>query len=223
MREADSTVLPAWDERHVPKESRVDEQPERDEALVERIRSGDREALGALYDRYAPIALAMALRVLGDRAAAEDLVHDAFVTAWRKIGLFDATRGSIRSWLLAIVRNRAIDRTRAARPSIEVGEADAQALLPTSPNPTWAAAIVRLSTTQLRAAVDSLPAEQREAIELAYFGGHTYREIAVMTGVPQGTASGRLRLALAKLRDALQLTDAAPLPVEVASSREPDR
>jgi RNA polymerase sigma-70 factor, ECF subfamily len=223
MRTADSTVLPTWDERQVPRESRLDEQPERDGNLVERIRSGDREALGTLYDRYAPIALATALRVVSDRAAAEDLVHDAFVTVWRKIVLFDPARGSIRSWLLTIVRNRAIDRTRAHRPSIEVGEADAQALLPTGPNPTWAAALVRLSSAQLRGAVASLPADQREAIELAYFGGHTYREIAVMTGVPEGTANGRLRLALAKLREALQLTDAAPLPVEAASSLEPDR
>jgi RNA polymerase sigma-70 factor, ECF subfamily len=223
MREAASTVLPTWDERHVPKESRVDEQPERDEILVERIRSGDREALGALYDRYAPIALATALRILPDRATAEDLVHDAFVTAWRKIRLFDAARGSVRSWLLAIVRNRAIDRTRANRPSIEIGEADAQALLPTGPNPTWAAALVRLTTVQLRTAIASLPDEQRQAVELAYFGGHTYREIATMTGVPQGTANGRLRLALGKLRDALQQTDAAPLPVEAVSAREPDR
>ena len=189
----------------------MQEQAARDDLLAERIRSGDRDALGTLYDQYAPLAMATALRVVPDRAAAEDLVHDAFVTIWSKIELFDAGRGTLRAWLLVIVRNRAIDRARATRPTVEVGEADAQALLPTSPNPTWAEAIARLSRADLRAAVDALPAEQRQAIELAYYGGHTYREIAVMTGVPQGTASGRLRLALAKLRDTLQASDAAPL------------
>ena len=192
----------------------MQDQAARDDLLAERIRSGDRDALGALYDHYASLALATALRVVPDRAAAEDLVHDAFVTIWSKIDLFDARRGSLRAWLLVIVRNRALDRARATRPTVEVGEADAQALLPTGPNPTWAEAIARVSRADLRAAVDALPAEQREAIELAYYGGHTYREIALMTGVPQGTASGRLRLALAKLRDTLQASDAAPLQAE---------
>lgn len=192
-----------------------------DQLLAERLRSGDREALGLLYDRYAPVAMAVAVRVVSDRDLAEDLVHDAFVAVWQKIERFDPARGSLRSWLLTIVRNRAIDRLRGTRPSIEVGEADEQSLLRTSPNPTWEEAVRRSSATQLRAALAGLPDEQRQAVELAYFGGHTYREIAVLTGVPQGTASGRLRLALAKLRDSLALTDAAPvnlmperLPVE---------
>jgi RNA polymerase sigma factor (sigma-70 family) len=188
-----------------------------DDALARRIRSGDREALGELYDRYASVALATALRVVADRDMAEDLVHDAFVAVWQKIGRFDPARGSLRAWLLTIVRNRAIDRVRGTRPSMEVGEADEQSLLRTSPNPTWEVAVARLSAVELRTALDTLPAEQREAVELAYFGGRTYREIAELTGVPQGTANGRLRLALAKLRDALQLTDAAPI------GRSPDR
>ena len=101
------------------------EQAARDDLLAERIRTGDREALGMLYDQYVSMALAIALRVVPDRAAAEDVVHDAFVTIWTKIGLFDASRGSLRSWLLVIVRNRAIDKTRSTRPTVEVGEADA--------------------------------------------------------------------------------------------------
>jgi RNA polymerase sigma-70 factor (ECF subfamily) len=115
--------------------------------------------------------------------------------------------------LLTIVRNRAIDRVRGSRPAIEVGAADEQSLLRTSPNPTWDEAVRRRSTSELREALGQLPEEQRQAVELAYFGGRTYREIAVLTGVPQGTASGRLRLALAKLRDSLALTDAAPVNV----------
>lgn len=184
--------------------------PHDDELLAQRIRSGDREALGELYDRYASLALATALRVVADRQLAEDLVHDAFVATWQKIERFDPGRGSLRGWLLTIVRNRALDRVRATRASIEVGDADEQALLRTDANPTWEAAIARRSAAELRMAVAGLPAEQREAIELAYFSGRTYREIAVLTGVPQGTANGRLRLGLAKLRDALRLTDAAP-------------
>ncbi len=187
-----------------------------DALLAQRIRSGDREALGELYDRYASVALATALRVVADRQQAEDLVHDTFVAVWQKIDRFDPMRGSLRAWLLTVVRNRAIDRLRAVRPSVAVEDADEQSLLRTSSNPTWEAAIARRSAAELRVALDGLPLEQRQAIELAYFGGNTYRQIAVLTNVPLGTANGRLRLALAKLRDALLQTDAAP-----AGSAEP--
>lgn len=164
-----------------------------------------------LYDRYASVALGTALRVVSDREQAEDLVHDSFVAVWQKIDRFDPLRGSLRAWLLTIVRNRAVDRIRATRPTLDVDQADEQSLLRTGANPTWEAAIARSASAELMAALARLPAEQRQAIELAYFGGHTYREIAVLTGVPQGTANGRLRLALAKLREALRQTDAAPM------------
>ena len=195
-------------------------QPIDDQLLAERLRSCDREALGALYDRYASVAMAVAVRVVSDRELAEDLVHDAYVAVWQKIDRFDPSRGSLRSWLLTIVRNRAIDRLRGTRPSIEVGEADEQSLLRTGPNPTWEAAVQRRSVAELQDALAQLPEEQREAVELAYFGGRTYREIAVLTGVPQGTANGRLRLALAKLRDTLSLTDAAPLSMQPGHATE---
>ena len=189
----------------------TDRLPSSDDALLaQRIRSGDRDALGELYDRYASVALATALRVVANREQAEDLVHDGFVAVWQKIDRFDPMRGSLRSWLLTVVRNRAIDRLRSARSSIAIEVADEQSLLRTSPNPTWEAAIARRSAAELRSALDGLPPEQRQAIELAYFGGNTYREIAVLTNVPLGTANGRLRLGLAKLRDSLQETDAAP-------------
>lgn len=194
-------------------------QPLDDRLLAERLRSGDREALGLLYDRYASVAMAVAVRVVADRELAEDLVHDAYVAVWQKIDRFDPSRGSLRSWLLTIVRNRAIDRLRGTRPSMEVGEADEQSLLRTGPNPTWEAAAARRSAVELRQALESLPDEQRQAVELAYFGGRTYREIAQLTGVPQGTANGRLRLALAKLRDSLSMTDAAPLSVQAEPMR----
>jgi RNA polymerase sigma-70 factor, ECF subfamily len=187
-----------------------------DALLAQRIRAGDREALGELYDRYAPIALALAVRVVNDRSAAEDVVHDAFVAIWQHIDRFDPSRGNLRGWLLTAVRNRAIDRIRAAPPTMEVEAADEQSLLRTSPNPTWELAIARISAIELRGVLATLPPEQREAIELAYFDGRTYREIARLTGVPEGTASGRLRLGLGKLRDGLQGpmgSQAAAVPV----------
>jgi RNA polymerase sigma-70 factor (ECF subfamily) len=179
--------------------------------LVQRIRSGDRVALGEIYDRHASIALAVALRIVADRQQAEDLVHDAFVAAWQKIDRFDPARGSLRSWIVTIVRNRAIDGLRVTRPSIEIGDADERSLLQTGPNPTWDDALARLGASQVRAAVAGLSPEQRQAVELAYFGGHTYREIAALTGVPLGTANSRLRLALGRLRELLRQSDAAPI------------
>ncbi len=192
----------------------IDRPQSNDDALLaQRIRSGDRDALGELYDRYASVAMATALRVVAHREQAEDLVHDTFVAVWQKIDRFDPMRGSLRAWLLTIVRNRAIDRLRGARPSMVIEDADEQSLLRTGANPTWDAAIARRSAAELRVALDGLPPEQRRAVELAYFGGNTYREIAVLTNVPLGTANGRLRLALAKLRDALLPTDAAPAAI----------
>ena len=190
-----------------------------DGVLAQRIRSGDRDALGEVYDRHASAAMAVALRIVADREGAQDLVHDAFVAIWQKIDRFDPARGSLRSWIVTIVRNRAIDRLRGTRPSIEIGEADERALLRSGPNPTWESAMARLGSIQLRAALDELPTEQRQAIELAYFGGRTYREIATLTGVPLGTANGRLRLALARLRDRLSQTDAAPVAISAGDDR----
>lgn len=182
-----------------------------DARLAERIRSGDTDALGELYDRHSAAALATAMRVVGDREEAEDVVHDAFVAVWRKIDRFDADRGSLRPWLMTVVRNRAIDRVRSRRFNVDVDDADERSLLRTGPNPTWDDAVRRTSAGEVRAAMAELPDDQRRAIELAYFEGYTYREVADLTGVPAGTANGRLRLALAKLREALIGSTAAPL------------
>jgi RNA polymerase sigma-70 factor (ECF subfamily) len=190
----------------------VSEERDADARCAQRIRAGDSAALGELYDRYASIALGTALRVLGDRGEAEDVVHDAFVAVWRKIDRFDADRGSLRAWLMTVVRNRAIDRIRARRPGVDLEDADERSLLRTGPNPTWEAALRQASAADVRTAMAELPDEQRRAVELAFFEGYTYREVADLTGVPPGTANGRLRLALRKLRDALAGTSGAPLP-----------
>ncbi|MGH2417223.1 MAG: RNA polymerase sigma factor [Candidatus Limnocylindria bacterium] len=199
---------------------RLDDDRRADARLAERIRAGDAEALGELYDRHASVALATALRVVGGRDEAEDVVHDAFVAVWTKIDRFDAARGALRGWLMTVVRNRAIDRVRARRVTVDIDDADERALLRTGPNPTWEDAIRRASADDLRAALADLPVEQLRAIELAYFEGYTYREVAELTGVPAGTANGRLRLALSKLRDSLAGTTAAPLPALDAGARE---
>lgn len=180
-----------------------------DALLADRIRSGETEALGELYDRYAAPALATALRVVGGREEAEDVVHDAFVAVWKKIDRFDAERGALRAWLMTVVRNRAIDRVRARRMAMDVDDADERSLLRTGPNPTWEEALERTAAGDLRAALSQLPGEQRRAVELAYFEGYTYREVAQLTGVPAGTANGRLRLGLGKLREALHGSAAA--------------
>jgi len=198
----------------------VNTEREADAQLAHRIRAGDTEALGELYDRYASTAIGVALRVVGDREEAEDVVHDAFVAVWRKIDRFDADRGSLRAWLMTVVRNRAIDRIRARRPGMDLEDADERSLLRTGPNPTWETALRQASATEVRSAMAALPEEQRRAVELAYFEGYTYREVADLTGVPPGTANGRLRLALGKLRDSLAGTAGAPLPATDAMMSE---
>jgi RNA polymerase sigma-70 factor (ECF subfamily) len=194
----------------------VNDERRTDALLAGRIRSGDTAALGELYDRHAAMALATALRVVRDRQEAEDVVHDAFVAVWRKIDRFDTERGSLRAWLMTVVRNRAIDRVRARRNAMDVEEADELSLLRTGPNPTWEATLSRTSAADLQLAMATLPTEQRRAIELAYFEGYTYREVADLTQVPAGTANGRLRLALLKLREALGGSAGAPLSVSDA-------
>lgn len=194
-----------------------------DLALAERMRARDRQALAELYDRYASVALATALRVLGDRQSAEDAVHDAFVIVWQKVDGFRPERGTLRGWLMTIVRNRAIDRRRSTRTAVDLVEADALALTSTGANPVWEAVAERLSVQMLRSAVDALPTEQRRAVELAYFGGLTYREVAARTGVPVGTANGRLRLALAKLREALAARDARAESVQRSAAGDRGR
>jgi len=198
-----------------------------DALLVDRVRRSDSNALGDLYDRHASSALATAMRVVADLQVAEDVVHDAFITVWQKAGTFDARRGTLRSWLLTIVRNRAIDRLRARRPSIDIETADTASLSHSSANPTWEAVLARTSAAELRSVLDGLPDAQRRAIELAYFEGYTYREIALITGVPRGTANGRLRLALAKLREVMdvsgvrRVTSAEDRAMPLAASPDP--
>jgi RNA polymerase sigma-70 factor, ECF subfamily len=165
------------------------------------------DSLEALYDAYHRQALGLAYRLLGDRSTAEDVVQDAYLAAWRSLDTFDPTRGSTRTWLLTIVRNRALDvrRTRRLQPSQE--SVDGHVIVDRQDVAIEVA--TRLDTRHARAAVRALPIPQQHVIELAFFRGLTHTEIATRLGLPVGTIKSRVRLGLARLRTVLAARPAA--------------
>ncbi|TME69961.1 MAG: sigma-70 family RNA polymerase sigma factor [Chloroflexi bacterium] len=176
-----------------------------DQEIVAGLAAGDHEALARLYDRYAGLAYGVAMRVLGDPARAEDAVQDAFMNVWRRASSFDPERGSLRAWLLTSVRNRCIDYLRG-RGSHERQE---QELLPEvvssqSASDPWREVALSLERTAVRDAMASLPSEQRQVVEMAYFGGYSQAEIADLTRVALGTVKGRMWLALEKMSSYLR-------------------
>jgi len=177
----------------------------RDEELLALAVARQEAALGALYDRYGRLVYAVALRITGDRATAEEVVQDAFQNVWQAAGGFQPRAGSFASWLLGIARHRAIDATRSKR---ERGRAREHALderLATGDESSVERqADQTLLGDAVRAALDELPAAQRQAIELAYYGNLTRGEIAERLGEPLGTVKTRMRLGLLKLRDLLR-------------------
>lgn len=174
-----------------------------DVELLRSIASGDAESLVALYDRYGRLAFGLAYRILGDAPAAEEVVQDAFMRVWRQAARFDPSRGAVRSWLLSIVHNRSIDLLRG-REGRRRSESGLEGIERTLAEPdVWGEVALTLRRERVRHAVAALPAEQRSAIELAYFDGLTHSEIAERTGIPLGTIKSRLRLGLKKLHDAL--------------------
>ncbi len=181
-----------------------------DEALLAALAGRDPAALGLLYDRHSGSIYGLAYRILADHGAAEEVVQDVFLRAWRAADNFRGARGSARNWLLALAHHRAIDLVRR-----DGGRARRTSWLddvPPPPDPRgdlWAAVDERLLREQLRRTLGLLPPVQRQAVELAYFGGHTAAEIAARQGVPLGTAMGRLRLGLRALqRDLAHLAPA---------------
>ncbi len=176
-----------------------------DTELVTALGVGQVEAMRELYRRYGPLAYSLAVRILGDPGRAEDVVQDAFMRVWTYAGSFDASRGSLRTWLLTTVRNRAIDYLRGRpgreRQELELG-LELRAQGPGSD--PWREVSESMEREALRKALVSLPPDQRQVVELAYYGGHTQREIAEMVQVPLGTIKGRTRLALEKLSSYLQ-------------------
>lgn len=175
-----------------------------DEELMRLIRGGDPQAFSVVYDRHSGSAFSLAYRMCGTRAAAEDVVQESFLSLWRSGGRYDASRGSVRTWLLGIVHNRSIDALRRAtvhdrrRASDEGLEERFQA-----PDRTDAEVARRQEASEIASALGELPQEQGEVIRLAYYGGYTHTEIADILRTPLGTVKGRMRLGLEKLRGQL--------------------
>jgi RNA polymerase sigma-70 factor (ECF subfamily) len=175
-----------------------------DEDLMTRVYEGETRAFGVIFDRHSGVAFSLAYRMCGRRALAEEVVQEAFLSLWRSGARYDRGRGSVRSWVLAVVHHRAIDvlRHESARAGRDVHDDGIAATLPALDR-TDLEAERRSDAHDVRGALEELPAEQRQVIELAYFGGFSHSEIAGLLGIPSGTVKGRMRLGLGKLRLAL--------------------
>ncbi len=174
-----------------------------DEALLERVARADAGALDLLYERHRSMAYALAVRITGDAALAEDVLQEAFLGIWRNASRYTAARASARTWVLSIVHHRAIDAVRRRRPSSDLPDDDALPPASLVVPDIWDAVSGRLDRAAIVTALATLPDVQREAIELAYFSGLTQQEIAARTGAPLGTVKSRVRLGLLALRRAV--------------------
>jgi RNA polymerase sigma-70 factor (ECF subfamily) len=175
-----------------------------DEELMPLIGEKHPEAFEVFYDRHGGVAYSLAYRIVGERAAAEDVTQEAFISIWRSGARYDRTRGSVRSWTLGVVRNRAIDllRSRAGRTPLDFDD-DSILEHHQADELTEEEALHHETADELRGVIRRLPGEQSKVIELAYFGGFSHSEIAEMLGVPLGTVKGRMRLGLEKMRGEL--------------------
>jgi len=171
-----------------------------DEALPALVARGDEQALAELYDRFGRVAYGIAVRVVRDASLAEDAVQDAFMTAWRTAAAFDPARGKASTWLLTLVHRRAVDVVR--REERRRGDPLDDAPI-ASGDATDESVEVREERRRVQAALAQLPPDQREALELAYYGGLTQTELAERLGVPLGTIKSRMFTALSRLRDLL--------------------
>ena len=172
-----------------------------DEELMELVRGGEVHAFEVIFDRHSTAAFSLAYRMCGRRSLAEDIVQDAFLSLWRSSSSYEPGRGSVRSWVLSVVHNRAIDafRRQGPRDSRNVPDEGIAERLP-APDATDVEVERRDDARQVRSALDELPPDQRQVIELAYFGGFTHAQIAEMLDLPPGTVKGRMRLGLTKMR-----------------------
>ena len=175
-----------------------------DEEVMQLVQRGDPRAFELLYDRHGGAAYSLAYRIVGKQAAAEDVVQEALLSIWRSRLRYDQTRGSVRTWILGIVHNRAIDalrrstvhdRRRASDEGLEERFAAAER--------TDVEVARRDEAREIRDALATLPDDQSRVIELAYFGGYSHSEIASMLDTPIGTVKGRMRLGLQKMRGEL--------------------
>jgi RNA polymerase sigma-70 factor (ECF subfamily) len=167
--------------------------------MVTGLKTGDQGAMAELYDRYSSVVYAVALRVLGDTGAAEDVLQEVFLQLWRNPGAFDAARGSLGSWLAVITRNRAIDSLRKRRPETDIEDV----ILSVAPDLAGEAERSRVAE-KVRGVMGSMAVGQRTALEMAYWEGMSHTEIADKTGEPLGTVKTRIRAGLIALRKAFQ-------------------
>jgi RNA polymerase sigma-70 factor (ECF subfamily) len=175
-----------------------------DEDLMPLLHDGDARAFEVVFDRHADAAFSLAYRMCGRRGMAQDVVQEAFLSMWRSGARYDRARGSVRSWILGVVRNRTIDLFR--RDNVHAGrDVNAESVVERMPAREDVARDVerRENARDVRTALGDLPPDQRQVIELAYFGGFSHSQIAEMLEVPAGTVKGRMRLGLTKLRVAL--------------------
>ena len=168
------------------------------------VYEGDTRAFEVIFDRHAAVAFSLAYRMCGRRPLAEEIVQEAFMSLWRSTARYDRTRGSVRSWVLRVVHNRAIDAFRRELPSAshDVPDDRMSEVLPARER-TDEEVERRTEARLVRTALQDLPRDQRQVIELAYFGGFSHAQIAAALGLPAGTVKGRMRLGLSKLRIAL--------------------
>ena len=174
--------------------------PDADIDVLRHIAGGDKEALGVLYDRHAGVMLALGVRIIGVRREAEDLLHDVFLEAWRHAGDYDPRRGSVKTWLLLRMRSRCLDRVR----SHAFSRTDALATEPMRAVEMAPDKVERhLDGARVRALLETLPPGQREVLELGYFEGLSFSEIAEALQIPIGTVKSRVSAAMVKLREDL--------------------
>lgn len=175
-----------------------------DEELMELVGAGETLAFEVIFDRHAGAGYSLALRMCGRRALAEDIVQEAFLSLWRSGAGYDRSRGSVRTWVLSAVHNRAVDALRraGAKAGRDVSDEGIAERLPAR-DATDAEVVRRDESRRVRSALDELAPDQRQVIELAYFGGLSHSQIAEMLELPPGTVKGRMRLGLTKMRSAL--------------------
>jgi len=188
--------------------------PAREHALCERLAAGDERALRDTYRMHAPAVFGLAMRVLANQALAEEVTQDVFVRLWEQPQRFDAERGTLRSYLLAMTHSRAVERVRSEESLRRRHEAAAEQSAPSgagvSSEDPARVAVDRDTESAVRRALAALPESQRVPIELAYFDGLSYREVAEVLAEPEGTVKYRIRAGMQKLRAALQAVEVAP-------------
>lgn len=170
--------------------------------LLSNAGRGDQAAFAQLYDALAPLLHGSVIKVLRDPAQSEEVTQEAFVELWRLAPRYDASRGSVRSWATTLAHRRAIDRVRSEQAARDRTERDAQKRPVQSPD-VADQVVGSIEATRVRKALERLTEMQRQAVELAYFGGHTYRQVAALLNVPEGTIKTRIRDGMIRLRDEL--------------------